>query len=179
MFYTIIIIDLCIVIAHGVLVGILLLVGILESVGMRLALGIPVPVCSAPPVCPAFPVGVAAVAVSLLECLGEASAPVPLACVRPVGVLLPETGVELLALADTGVVLLAWLALVFLETGVKLLAWVGPAVALGGVKPLGGVLRVRDAALIFARSADGLGSLEILVLLLAGALGMEVLGVAW
>lgn len=83
-----------------------------------------------------------------------------------------DTGVELLAALPAevgvellGVELLGVDALIFLETGVELLAWVGPAVALGGVKPLGGVLRVRDADLYFGGSVDGFVSLAALGLL--------------
>lgn len=64
----------------------------------------------------------------------------------------------------------------FLETGVELLAWVVPVVPLGGVRPLGGVLRVSDADLYFGVSASGLVSLVALCLL--GAKDRAVAG-AW
>ena len=140
--------------------GILLLVGILDKVGMRLAFGIPVP---------AFPCGGVELAsgcagltdAELAWCLGDASAATPpvrlgdfvtreAMGVVLLGVVLLEMGVVLLGvvLLEMGVVLLPTalpdlfigvaLLLAFPEWGVVLR---GGPVLLGGVRPLGGVLR--------------------------------------
>jgi hypothetical protein len=166
---------------HGCLVGSLLLVdvgvGILESVGIRLVLAVswlplvPVP-AAAPPTLPAL-AGEGLVE-ELAWCLGDACGDTPFLAaavvlpadvgVNPFPPPLLDTGVELLepVFPEVGVELLAWLLTGgFRETGVELLAWAA-VVVLGGVMPLGGVLRVKDADLCLSGSGIGLVSLVAL-----------------
>lgn len=141
------------------LVGILVLVGVLAKVGMRLALGIPVEDAEEEEVVGGFPCweeegeGLGVVRVDLTElawCLGDATPPVVGGDTFLPPADLLETGVELLGPLLAGFLLLlvwAWLDGLWLELGVVLRAW--PAV-LGGVRPLGGVLRVAEATLCLA-----------------------------
>lgn len=121
------------------MVGILVLVGILDTTGMRLVLGIPVP-GAAPPDGGGFPPEVAE---RRWWCLGDVSAPpVPpaglgwgdkpfwglldtgvelLAWESPEALPVVDAGVELPALAETGVTLLGVELLALVETGVVLL----------------------------------------------------------